>query len=204
MLLCLTYHLSGLFVHQLWSLLKRLQRSFLWLFQHNMPGFSLSLLISSGYPYYNLLRGICTVSESFKEPRAQIEIAPVTFAFIFPAVLCTQGSDKAPHSGHWLWHWIEINRANVHSPLTFLPVFPRGETISFQRLSLITPGDIYSYCFVWCKNMNICLDFHSTTIKQLLRFNYISSIIKWRIKEDRFCSWGTQNLTKGINKQKQS
>ena len=124
------------------------------------------------------------------------------FCLSFPC--CTQGSDKAPHSGHWLWHWIEINSANVHSPLTFLPVFPRGETISFQRLSLITPGDIYSYCFVWCKNMNICLDFHSTTIKQLLRFNYVPSIIKWRIKEDRFRSWGTQNLTKGINKQKQS
>ena len=73
------------------------------------------------------------------------------FCLSFPC--CTQGSDKAPHSGHWLWHWIEINSANVHSPLTFLPVFPRGETISFQRLSLITPGDIYSYCFVWCKNI---------------------------------------------------
>ena len=88
---------------------------------------------------------------------------------------CTQGSDKAPHSGHWLWHWIETSSANMHSPLTFLHVFPRGETISFQWLSLITPGDIYSYCFVWCKNMNICLDFHSTTTKQLLRFNYVPS-----------------------------
>lgn len=55
-------------------------------------------------------------------------------------------------------------------------MLPRGETISFQWLSLVTPGDIYSYCFVWCENMNICLDFHSTTIKQLLGFNYIPSI----------------------------
>ena len=88
----------------------------------------------------------------------------------------------------------------MHSPLTFLHVLPRGETISFQWLSLITPGDIYSYCFVWCENMNICLDFHSTTIKQLLGFNYIPSIGNKRrrilfLRNSGFNKWDEQAKT---------